>query len=67
MLVGVLGSPEMNFVDNWYADLFSVNGKVETQRTYRTVPLGDLFQFLKRIFRQTFFSFLLFIAKDSIS
>lgn len=46
MLVGVLGSPEMNFVDNWYADLFSVNGKVETQRTYRTVPLGDLFQFL---------------------
>lgn len=62
-----LGSPEMNFVDNWYADLFSVNGKVETQRTYRTVPLGDLFQFLKRIFRQTFFSFLLFIAKDSIS
>ena len=40
---GVLGYPEKNFVDNRHADLLSINGKVETQRTYRTVPLGDLF------------------------
>ena len=40
---GVLGSPEKNFVDNRHADLFSMNGKVELQRTYRTIPLGDLF------------------------
>lgn len=39
----VLGYPEKNFVDNRHADLLSINGKVETQRTYRTVPLGDLF------------------------
>ncbi len=38
-----LGYPEKNFVDNRHADLLSINGKVETQRTYRTVPLGDLF------------------------
>lgn len=28
MLVGVLGSPEKNFVDSRHVDLFSVNGKV---------------------------------------
>lgn len=32
MSVGVLGSPEKNFVDNRHADLFSVNGKVLTSR-----------------------------------
>lgn len=30
MSVGVLGSPEKNFVDNKHADLFSMNGKVLT-------------------------------------
>lgn len=32
MSIGVLGSPEKNFVDNRHADLFSVNGKVLTSR-----------------------------------
>lgn len=59
MSVGVLGSPEKNFVDSMHADLFSMNGKVELQRTYRTIRLAT-FSIPETGILTDFVSFLLF-------
>ncbi len=59
MPVGLLGSPEKNFVDSMLADLFPLNGKIKTQRMYRTVRLAT-FSIPETDILTDLFSFLLF-------
>ena len=60
----VLGSPEKNFVDNRHANLFHINGKVETQNIPNCSAWRP-FQFLNRIFRLSFPLSCFFTANDS--